>query len=823
MSQKIQVSVSGLKTNSNQVNEDSANGLTIAQNVNIDKANLLESRRGFEDEAAFANSGDRADAITSYQDKLIVHRSNDSKMAYLNSGTWTDYSGTYSHPDNSYARMKFSQANGNLYFTSTDGVKVLDAYNGTIYSTGMPKGLDGEASLSGASGFMVNNTQVAYRIVWGAKDANNNLYLGAPSQRILVSNSSGGTRDVSLTFTIPSGITTSDFFQIYRGGASASSTSEPNDEMQIVYEANPTAGEITAKQVTVVDSIDESLKGAYLYSNANQEGAAETNDIPPLAHDITLFKNYTFFGNVKTKHYLDIKLLAVSGSGLVADDTITIDSMVFTAKSSTTVASRYFKVFTTGSVSQNIEDTAKELVKVINQYSSNTSIYAYYVSEYADLPGQILLERRSLTASSFTVSVSRAVAWDIDDGTSDNSEYQHGLMWSKMQQPEHVPTSHLEFIGSKNFPIRRILALKDSLFILKTDGVWRLTGNAGSWQIEPLDTSTKIYAPESAVVMNNQIFALADQGIVNISDLGVKIISIDIEDQLTELVGLSLTNLKTVSYGIAYETARKYILNTITTSSDTTATQSFVYNTVTGAWTTYNKESVTGFVNPTDDKLYLAKPDSTKLLKERKAFTYRDYIDEEVVGSFSIASFATTSLVLNTTAGLTVGDLLYQSSTLYSPIVSIDSTTNTVVVNDSKTWSIAAVTAYKGIDCQVEWVNQTGDNPGLEKQFEELQLLFREQQFNYANVSFYTDLSGGYESVQITGNYGGGLWGLFAWGSIPWGGISRPKPIRMFVPREKSRGTLLSVKFSCRVAYSKWSLNGFTLFYDSTSERSNKD
>lgn len=169
MSQKIQVSVSGLKTNSNQVNEDSANGLTIAQNVNIDKANLLESRRGFEDETAFANSGDRADAITSYQDKLIVHRSNDSKMAYLSSGTWTDYSGTYSHPDNSYARMKFSQANGNLYFTSTDGIKVLDAYNGTIYSTGMSKGLDGEASLSGVSGFMANNTQVAYRIVWGLR------------------------------------------------------------------------------------------------------------------------------------------------------------------------------------------------------------------------------------------------------------------------------------------------------------------------------------------------------------------------------------------------------------------------------------------------------------------------------------------------------------------------------------------------------------------------------------------------------------------------------------------------------------------------------
>lgn len=823
MSQKIQVSVKGLKTNSNQINEDSSSGLTIAKNVNIDKANLLESRRGFESETAFSNTLQRADAITSYQNKLIVRRSNDNKMSYLSSGTWTDYSGTYSHPDSSYARMKFSQVNGNLYFTTSDGVKVLDAYNGTIYSTGMPKGLDGEATLTGASGFLANNVQVAYRIVWGAKDANNNLYLGAPSQRIIVANSAGATRDVSLTFTIPNGITTSDFFQIYRGGVSASSTSEPNDEMQLVYEANPTSVEITAKQITVIDGIDDSLKGAYLYSNDNQEGIQEVNDEPPLAKDITLFKNFLFYGNIKTRYSLDIKLLAVSGSGLVANDTITIDGMVFTAKAATTVASREFKVFTAGSVSQNIDDTAKELVKVINQYSGNTSIYAYYMTAYNDLPGQILLERREFASGSFNVSVSRAAAWDIDDGVSDNSEYQHGLMWSKIQQPEHVPYAHLEFVGSKNFPIRRIIALKDSLFILKEDGVWRLTGNAGSWQIEPLDTSTKIYAPESAVVLNNQVFCLADQGIVNISDLGVKIISIDIEDQLTELVGLSLANLKTVSYGIAYETARKYILNTITTSGDTTCTQSFVYNTVTGTWTTYNKESVCGFINPTDDKLYLVKPDSEKILKERKTFTYRDYVDEELDGSFSITSYSGTSLVMNTVVGLTVGDLVYQSSTVYSPITSINSATNTIEVNDSKTWALSSVTVYKGIDCEVEWVNQTGDNPGIEKHFQELQLLFREQQFNYADVGFYTDVSGGYEEVQITGSYGGGLWGLFNWGEIPWGGLQRPKPIRMFIPREKSRGTLMSIKFGCRVAYSKWSLNGFTIFYDYVSERNNQD
>lgn len=820
MSQKIQVSVSGLNTNANQISPETAGALTIAQNVNIDKTNILESRRGFESETAFTSSLSRADAMTSYQDKLIVKRSNDDKLSYLNAGTWTDYAGTYSHADSSYAKMKFSQMNGNLYFTTSNGVMVLDAYNGTVYSTGMPKGLDGEASLSGASGFLANNTQVSYRIVWGSKDSSNNLYLGAPSQRIIVANAAGATRDVSLTFTIPSGITTADFYQIYRSGVSASSTSEPNDEMQLVYEENPSAAQITAKSITVIDSTPDSLKGAYLYSNANQEGISESNDIPPHSKDITTFKNFMFFGGIKTKYYLNIRLLAVSGTGLVANDTITIDGMIFTAKVATNIALREFKVFTAGSVSQNIDDTAKELIKVINQHTGNTSVYAYYTTGYNDLPGQILLERRDFTSGTFTTAVSRAVCWDIDSGSSTNSDYQHGLMWGKIQQPEHVPTSHLEFVGSKNFPIRRIIALKDSLFILKTDGVWRLTGNAGQWSIEPLDTSTKIYAPESAVVLNNQIFALADQGIVNISDLGVKIISIPIEDQLTELIGLNLAGLKTVSYGIGYETARKYILNTISSAGDTTCTQSFVYNTVTGAWTTYNKESVCGFVNSTDDKLYLAKPDSHKLLKERKTFTYRDFIDEEIDNAYSISSFSGTSVVLNSILGLTVGDLLYQSATLYSPIVSINAATNTVVVNDSKTWTIAGVTAYKAIDCQVEWVNQSGDNPGIEKHFQEVQLLFKEQQFNYANISFYTDVSGGYEDVQITGSYGGGLWGLFAWGAIPWGGVQRPKPIRVFVPRNKARATLLSIKYKCRVAYSKWSLNGFTIFYEFVSERS---
>lgn len=823
MSQGLILKNKGLFTNSNQLSEVPEGALTLAKNVVIDKDGVAEACRGF-DRLANSPASDlvRSDRLTVYQDHLIRRNSNDDTMGYFVSGSgWTNYASTYLHPDDDYARMQFSQANGNLYFTTSTGVKVLDVYTGPVYSTGMPRGLDGVGSTTGASGMMTNNTQVAYRVLWGSRDANSNLYLGTPSQRIIVSNSSGGTRDVSLTFTIPSGITVDDFFQVYRSKESASSTDEPNDELQLVYEKNPTSGEISAKSVTFTDSAPVSLMGASLYTNASQEGIQESNDEPPFAKDICTFKNYTFFGNIKTRHKINIKLLAVGGSGLAANDTITINSIVFTAKASETIASAEFKVFTGGSAAQNISDTAQSLVKVINQYTSNTTVYAYYLSGYQDLPGQIMLVMRTLGDTSFAVARSNTVAWDIGTGTSSNDTYAHGLMWSKKQQPEHVPTAHLEFVGSKNYPLRRIIALRDSLFILKDDGVFRLTGSGGSWSIDPLDTSTKIIAPDSAVVVNNQIFALCDQGIVTISDVGVQVISRPIEDAIAGLISADYTKLKTLSFGVGYETDRKFYLWTIASSSDAYPTQAFVYNTFTQAWTTRVKDAQHAVVNLSDDKMYICNPSDKHILQERKSLTFRDYIDEEVDG-FSVVSSSSYDVVLNTTVGLDVGYLLYSSSTVYSMITAVTPSTNTVTVHDIKTWPAGSITVYKSIDSELEYVAQHFDNPGVMKHFQEAALLLREASFITGYLSFFTDISGGYSDTEVNGVFGSNLWGLFTWGSGTWGGITRQKPIRVFVPREKSRGSLISVKFSVNNSYSKWSLNGISMQFDWVSERSGR-
>ena len=246
-----------------------------------------------------------------------------------------------------------------------------------------------------------------------------------------------------------------------------------------------------------------------------------------------------------------------------------------------------------------------------------------------------------------------------------------------------------------------------------------------------------------------------------------------------------------------------------------------VPETFTQAWTTRFKDVKHAVVNRTDDKMYLCNPSDKHILQERKSLTFRDYIDEEVDG-FTISSSSGTSVVLNTVVDLDVGYLLYQTSSIYALVTAIDPQSNTVTVNATKSWSAGAVSVYKVIECEVEYAVQHGDNPTLMKHFQEADLLMRDSSFVTGTMSFYTDLSGGYSNTEIEGNFGSELWGLSGWGLGPWGGVIRPKPIRVFIPREKSRGSLISVKFTIANAYAKWSLNGINIHFEWVSERTNR-
>jgi hypothetical protein len=824
MAQLLQVKNKGLYTSPNEFSSVPDGALVRANNCIITVDNIIESRRGNDRIAVLPDANYRYQRFDVYQDQIMSAWSSGG-IGYKSGTVFTALSGTYLNPSDTLARRRFLSSQSNLYFTSAAGVYKISAYNATPRLAGMYKGLDVALALTGASGFLATANQTAYRVVFGTRDAQDNLILGAPSGRAVISNGTGGSRDVTVTFTLPTGLTTSDFFQVYRSQASGGATVEPDDELGLVYENNPTAGEIVTGTVSFTDSTTDDLLGATIYTALSEEGGAQQgNERPPMCDDFELFNDCVVYANTATKHRRIFTILACGGAaGIANNDTLVIAGTTYTAKTAgETIASGFFNLVTGGTPAQNIFDTAASLVRVINRYTSNTSVYAYYLSAPGDLPGQILIEERGLGGSSFAVTASaHGTAYNPvlpTSGTSvssSNDDFQNGLMFSKSGKGEAVPLVNVRRVGSANNAIRRVKKLRNSCFIFKErEGIYRMTGTSpDNFQIELFDSSAKLIAPDSVAVVNNQIWCLCDQGITVVTETGVSVVSRPVEDLILDQFGLALDAVRYYSFGVGYETERQYMLWTVSSSSDTVPQQALVFNIFTQAYTRWPIAKTTAFVSPVDDKLYLGSGTSYDLEQERKSRNYTDYVDYGT--AYVISSFTGTNVYLTTTNEIEVGDLLYQSASVQSLITDVQPAYVTVQ-DELTTWVAGAATVYKGIPCELEYAAITGANPGTAKQFPEVSLLFKAARFNTATVGFATDVSGYFEDVEIQGSRGG-LWGLFPWGSAAWGATATTIPIRTYVPLEKQRGSFLRLRFTHRQGYGYFKLLGFSIPIRDTS------
>jgi len=628
---------------------------------------------------------------------------------------------------------------------------------------------------------------------------------------------------IRVSFTVPQGIAVTDFYQVYRTRLSIGSDVDPGDEEFLAFEGNPTSGEIAAKLVSFIDVTPESFLGAALYTNANQEGILQQNDPPPLATDMTVYKNIMFYSNTSTLQSLNLSLLtslnflpyngtienntvanptvvtssahglttgavisitgsnsapslngnrtvtvidsntfsvpvnvtvagtagtwsrvSLSGSitgigigttttitsvghGLSSGDRIIIESSnstpivdgaqivtvtganTFTIPIAVTVAGTsgtwtrietsyssvtfaagtqaftikfgntedalngVAKIYTDGTPAQNVDSTARSLIRAINRYTNpgqNTLLYAYYTSDPTSVPGAILLQARNLSTGAFV-----AIASDTTTGKnfnpvlptlgasaiSTNDTKPNRLYYSKLQQPEAVPILNYFDVGAQNQPIVRIVALRDSLFVFKTDGIYRVSGETTqTLQLVLFDNSTRIIAGESPAIGSNQIYVLTDQGVVRCSDSGVSVISRPIENQVIQLNTPLYPNFQSATFGIYYSTQRKYYLWTVTNLNDVYATQCFVYNTFTNAWTRLPIEKTCAVIHTADGKMYLGAGDINAIEQERKNFDYTDYADRQYQNTIAAQNMDTNVLTLNSLTNVGIGDLIAQ-------------------------------------------------------------------------------------------------------------------------------------------------------------------
>ncbi len=978
MANKVMLRAKGLFTFQNFLSAIPEGALLDATNVVIDRDGVIEPRRGIHEYGDFGLLADRAKQLLNYKNRILAHY--DSTIAYDDgTGTFADFSESFSEVD-SGLRIKGVELNGNFYVTTSSGIKKIEA-NSSDLSTAIISDAGGVKALNGTAvvnystaGFFLGHSKVAYRIVWGIKDINNNLILGSPSSRIVITNFSENSGTVDLTFGVPNEITSTDYFyQIYRTSLitldpftslADLDSLDPGDEMRLVYEANVTSSEISSNSVEVNDVTPEDfqLSGDFLYTNpVTGEGILQSNEKPPVAKDIALFKNSIFYANTRTRHRLDLNLLGIgaisygdissisdadpavitsndhglsngdrivivgTGSGVVdaehvvsnvttntfeipvdgtgASDTtgtwfssyITVTDgsttnryffvgrpevteIVFDTQANTTDGSwfeisaandlvQYFIWFDkTGSTTeptvsgkvgirvdisppvkaskimqdltytadnfgedgnnisveytdggtagsetvtvvgtaitvqiqggvstatqikaavdgnataaalvditisgaganpqgtqaatfledgedgpassdnvapyvqeavelatsdfaitespagtltfitanngpatdaaagttapggvfaftieqqgfgedltknyirlsgyispaQAVDDTARSMVDVISLNPSEI-VYGYYLSGPDQIPGIMNFESRELNDITFSFMANNSdvgALFNPDLTTaaeSTNEESPNRLYFSKYQQPEAVPLVNYLDIGPKDKAILRIIALRDSLFIFKEDGIYRLTGEISpNFSATLFDNSTQLIAPDTAAVLNNQIYCLSDGGIATVTETGVGIVSRPIENVFTKITTDNYPNFSTASFGLGYETDRSYYIWTVTEQDDTFATQCFRYNTFTQCWTRWDKPQTCGIVNSFNNRLYFGSTDSNFVEIERKSLTRRDYADREFSLQIPDNAVHDNELILSSVINADPGDAVVQ-------------------------------------------------------------------------------------------------------------------------------------------------------------------
>jgi hypothetical protein len=542
-------------------------------------------------------------------------------------------------------------ARGNLYVGYRDGVLKWDGA-GAFETAGVPPTFYIYASNTSTNTptWLPTASRVAYRVVAKKTDSNGLIVRSKPSGAVIVENAAGADRSVFINIYVHA---TTDFdeLEVYRTRTFSTSIT-PDEEYQLVGVV-PVTG--TTNQFR--DYITDDQRGATLYTSPSREGIEGGNDCPPAAGALALFRGSLFFGNVagpkrKVVSYYDRGAISTAtgiGTRSITVDTVSGSNVVTNASSTTglqkgmTVPSAGVGAIPDRAWITNISGTTITLsanctATVVGQAATfEDSVYVnsewYGVSTLTGTSSIASINRTSGTvvahsqtppkggytdtlvietiargsSASLTLKATHGDEFDpvlpLYDDTAEEGDqdvWPHGLMWSKPDEPEHVPAANYQFVGDKTGDLLALAATRDALFVLKTDGIWRATGTNGQWRIDPFDMTTRCILPSSVSTMNGRVYALTNRGVVAISDEGVQVVSLAIADQLKGLIH-SVTiagapyavtrNEQALGYvGTCNERDSEYVLlvGDLLSEASSEISGALVYNEHTQAWTSWD-------------------------------------------------------------------------------------------------------------------------------------------------------------------------------------------------------------------------------------------
>jgi hypothetical protein len=799
--QDLKLEVAGLYTHPNPLDPSSRpkGALAKAENIVIDRENLAESRRGF---GQYSLPIANAEALYNFHDDLVLYANNVFKLDN-GSGTFAtinvapSLSASFDGPAANVLPASI-QANESLYLTTDQGVIKLDNAAGSILRSGAPRGLDLRADHGNTGvGFLANNTSVAYRVVWGYEDDNGYLILGSPSPRAEVSNLSGSPQNVTLDFSVPVGITSAWFYQVYRSDPSVAATVPGDDQLQLSFQKQYVSG----TTISVVDTTTDARLGAALYTNTTQDGPLAFNEQPPYAVDVCTYLDMALYANTKYPQSVVLTFNALANSA-----NVTIDGQVYTGAAAENVTTKSF--YQAGT----LEEMVQSLSRVVNRNASSNVKVTWLGG------GSFFAERIDFGAAFVATSSNTALFNEALPATSSDDAAINGVSISKNGQVEAVPRLNSLRIGRADRAILRIVPTRDAVFVLKADGIFRITGTSpDTLAQEAHDTTYSILNGATACALENTVFCVSTKGVISISVSGVTPVSRAIEKDILQLT--SLTNFKTLAWSCAYKSDRKYILGLPSSINQTKADLLYVFNAYTGAWTNWIGEWQFGLVKEADDKLYLIRSTDSRILQERKAFSILDYAEDEFAVTITNYDPNTYTVTLSNAALAVVGQTLKQN-TATAVVTDVNVAANTITTESTQfVWANSAATLYDPIPVKLQWVETSGDNPGVVKMFPEATFFFEQARFREISLRVVSNFvpAAAYKVLRAKP---GSAWGRFLWGAVPWSSrLGVKQAIRTFFSREVCRALWISIEIRLNQAFNKFGLSGASIIMLPTSTR----
>ena len=676
--------------------------LATASNVDLSSPGVIAKRRGFSNNTLNSYSGSIYAALSS----PALERDIGSGALLLAVGNPTGGStgfrvgtraSTFSAITGSFAseataRPKMTTGpNGNDIVTTwvtggASGPIVPDYVGLTARYLGVPRGLGIDrvnSATDGATGFLPVSSCCRYAITFSLGDPlANGTQQGAPGMTSVFTNTAGTSVNVKVRFPLPmmygtaSTTLTADAYyaQVWRSAVQLTSAGEPPSELALVYQQKIAAADIAAGYIQVTDVVPDAARGASLYTNTltgedglGGRGFINSNNPPPAAKDVASFADCVWLASVQEFPSQEVQLISVGAPGLAAANTFTVGGVAFTAVAGAPASTSEFQISGAGAASVNQRETALNLVDAINRNTSNTSCWAFYTAGIAGQPGRILLIARTMT-STLSAATSNAVAFRI--GTENaNDPSKSGVVFSKPLQPHAFPAVNAFELGRGDAEVMRIMPYRDSLYIFKADGLWRVTGT--DWRdfvASAFDETFRLLARETVVALDDGLYAWGVGGLARISDGGVEYIDAPIRNQVVSAQN-AVTTTTMESFAFAIPKPRDGVvvfLYPISNAGDgatdpanaVPSIRAFVWHARTRTWATWTLQGdglrigyLCGCANVTDAQVTLgvwqaATASGAWVHNERRTYSSADFV-EPSMASASAPTMASTAIALS--------------------------------------------------------------------------------------------------------------------------------------------------------------------------------